>query len=458
MRITKVSVKKLFGIFDHEIPLNQESRITIVHGPNGVGKTVLFRMLDGLFSSRFSVFREIPFERFSVEFCNGSGIEVEQQLPIRQMQLLMPDDHASFTEWSRSSVQIVITHSHSDGTGIQPYSPTYSRAKGRKFLDVVSAIPELERIGSDRWMDEDTGEILSRADIIDTYDLDAALYGIQEPNWLMHINENIHIRFVQAQRLQSPADQAEIRNAFAHGIASVSPAATVERYSEEIARKIRNTIALYGQRSQEIDRSFPTRLMDTRATHQSNPDGLQVKLAELEAKSSELMELGLFERNDAPDIPKLDMTHEDLTNVLSVYVQDIEEKLSAFDEIATQLRLLTSIINERFQHKKLQIDKQKGFVIVATNDQRIPIASLSSGEQHELVLFYQLLFDVEPNSLILIDEPEISLHVTWQECFLEDIERASKSREFDVLIATHSPDIIGDRQDWMVGLGSPEMA
>ena len=38
MRITKVLVKKLFGIFDHEIPLNQDSRITIIHGPNGFGK------------------------------------------------------------------------------------------------------------------------------------------------------------------------------------------------------------------------------------------------------------------------------------------------------------------------------------------------------------------------------------------------------------------------------------
>ena len=30
MRITKISVKGLFGMFDHEIPLNQESRITIM--------------------------------------------------------------------------------------------------------------------------------------------------------------------------------------------------------------------------------------------------------------------------------------------------------------------------------------------------------------------------------------------------------------------------------------------
>ena len=44
-------------MFDHEIPLNQESRITIVHGPNGVGKTVLLKMIDSLFNYEF---RHVP--------------------------------------------------------------------------------------------------------------------------------------------------------------------------------------------------------------------------------------------------------------------------------------------------------------------------------------------------------------------------------------------------------------
>ena len=417
MRITKISVKKLFGVFDHEIPLNQESRITIMHGPNGVGKTVLFRMLDGLFRSRFSVFREIPFERFCVEFDNGSGLSVEQQLPIQQMQLLDPEHPVAYISFDRMGAQIEITHSQMDGTGIRPYSPRYSRAKGRSFLDVVRSIPELERIGSNRWWDAAAGEVLTRDDIVELYDLDAETYSDQKPNWLKHITGEVNIRFVQAQRLQSLPSSTEIRNTFVHGGRSAPYSYTVERHSQEIARTIRNTIALYGQRAQEIDRSFPTRLMDISAVHHLNSDALQKQLGLLEAKSSELMELGLFERKDAPDIPRLDIAQENLTNVLSVYVQDIEEKLSVFDELAKQLRIFTNIVNERFQHKRLVIDKQDGFVIVSANDERIPIASLSSGEQHELVLFYQLLFDVEPNTLILIDEPEISLHVTLARLF-----------------------------------------
>ena len=72
---------------------------------------------------------------------------------------------------------------------------------------------------------------------------------------------------------------------------------------------------------------------------------------------------------------------------------------------------------------------------------------LSSGEQHMLVLFSELLFRVESNSLVMIDEPEISLHVTWQKQFLRDLQQVTELASFDVLIATHSPQIVHDRWD-----------
>jgi predicted ATPase len=37
------------------------------------------------------------------------------------------------------------------------------------------------------------------------------------------------------------------------------------------------------------------------------------------------------------------------------------------------------------------------------------------------VLLHELLFDVAAHSLILIDEPELSLHVSWQEEMMRDL-------------------------------------
>ena len=82
----------------------------------------------------------------------------------------------------------------------------------------------------------------------------------------------------------------------------------------------------------------------------------------------------------------------------------------------------------------------------------IPLNELSSGEQHELVLIYNLLFTVSENTLILIDEPDLSLHVGWQKSIISDIERIQNLRSLTVIMATHSPQIINDRWDLAVDL------
>lgn len=76
MNITNIKIEGLFGLFHHEIPLNQKDRITIIHGPNGFGKTALLRMIDGLFNGRLSVFFAIPFASFVVGLSDGNNLQI----------------------------------------------------------------------------------------------------------------------------------------------------------------------------------------------------------------------------------------------------------------------------------------------------------------------------------------------------------------------------------------------
>jgi len=148
---------------------------------------------------------------------------------------------------------------------------------------------------------------------------------------------------------------------------------------------------------------------------------------------------------------------EDRTKlVLSVYVNDVEQKLSVFGNIASKINLLIEIINGRFLYKKMFVSKDKGIFFKTLEDKEIPLTKLSSGEHHELVLLYELLFRVKEGSLILIDEPEISLHVAWQKKFLPDLQKISKLVSLDVLIATHSPQLINNRWDLTVKLVGPK--
>ena len=124
-----------------------------------------------------------------------------------------------------------------------------------------------------------------------------------------------------------------------------------------------------------------------------------------------------------------------------------------FDDLLEKLELFTSILNERrFTFKSISIDRDKGFYFKTQKGKILELSDLSSGEQHEVVLLYELIFKTKKGLLVLIDEPEISLHITWQKEFLGDLLRIIKIQEFQVLIATHSPSIINDRWDLVYNL------
>ena len=76
MEIKQISVFNLFELFNHVIPLKSQEHVTIIYGPNGYGKTIILKMLNGLFNRDYTLFRTIPFRDFAVEFSDGRTIKV----------------------------------------------------------------------------------------------------------------------------------------------------------------------------------------------------------------------------------------------------------------------------------------------------------------------------------------------------------------------------------------------
>jgi predicted ATP-binding protein involved in virulence len=79
MRIRRISVAKLFGRFDYNIPLNKEG-ITIIHGPNGYGKTTLLRIVHSLLSRDYDLLYNSPFKELRIDFCNGFALSSGKQV------------------------------------------------------------------------------------------------------------------------------------------------------------------------------------------------------------------------------------------------------------------------------------------------------------------------------------------------------------------------------------------
>jgi predicted ATP-binding protein involved in virulence len=307
-----------------------------------------------------------------------------------------------------------------------------------------------------------TGETLSLSEVLERFEgfLPSNLKLREDPEWLDNLKKNIHVRLIESQRLLNFLPSRTSR--FHSGAPSMLP--TVSAYSEELAQLISSKLAEYGTTSQSLDRTFPARVVK----HQPSPDltdeQLRQQLNELEATRSGLIKVGLLDKDENSDFQIQPEAIDDSTkNILSVYVEDVEKKLSVFEEIASKINLLSRIINNKFaySYKEMNFNKEKGFIFKrlynpsSSDLDNLSATDLSSGEQHELVLLYELLFKVQPNSLVLIDEPELSLHVGWQVQFLKDLQEITKLADLDMLMATHSPDIIQDRWDLTVELKGP---
>lgn len=453
MRIKLIAVNGLFGIFDHVIPLNIDERITIIHGPNGFGKTAILRILNNIFNSQYSELRITPFNNFKVDFDDDSSIEITK----------------IYKNYEGTEKTDIILNFYKHDSKKDSFSPKKKTPSDLDSLSNIfdSMIPEIERIDNQKWLYLPTQEIFSLEEVIDRYKdllptkLRQLLHSEEEPDWLEERKNRIPIRLIESQRLLNFAAKPSSRSYPKIPLMF----STVSAYSNELAKLMQDKFKEYGRTSQSLDRTFPLRVVKLQASADVTNEQLRQQLNELEATRSGLIDVGLLDKNDDSEFQIQPQDIDESTkNALSVYVEDVDKKLNVFAETAKKIELLKRIINNKFaySYKEISFNKEKGFIFTTRYDssssgsKTLLPTDLSSGEQHELVLFYELLFKVEPNSLVLIDEPELSLHVGWQIDFLKDLQEITQLAHLNVLMATHSPDIIQDRWDLTVELKGPQ--
>ena len=130
---------------------------------------------------------------------------------------------------------------------------------------------------------------------------------------------------------------------------------------------------------------------------------------------------------------------------MSEIVDIIDEHKSKVDEIFRPINNFLSTVNAFFKdsHKRLELDAVGQLTIKRPDGKECTIEGLSSGERQLLVIFAHAFLNrgVGGNNVFIIDEPELSLHLSWQEKFSETILKISPNSQF--ILATHSPDIVG---------------
>lgn len=118
---------------------------------------------------------------------------------------------------------------------------------------------------------------------------------------------------------------------------------------------------------------------------------------------------------------------------------DLNAKEEGHPELATHFQSYAKAFQVFFgETKSLVWENGELFVKVADTGARHPLMDLSSGEKQALILTAELYRRFRPGSLILIDEPELHFHPSWQTILLTMLERWQKERGGQVIIATQS--------------------
>lgn len=428
-RIERLEIEGLFGRFNYAIDLKVEKGgVKILTAPNGYGKSTILNIIDSFARGKYSYFSQERFDK--INFILSEGVSVSF---VREGEDVFVDGSAGRVRLSRMI-----------------------KNERRRFG--LRRSPYLRRIDSELWRDERTGEVLDEREAFLRYDyydeLNRYVESPKKEGWLDDIIKSLSVFSISTNRLKSDTDWGSRR--IGDGVES---SLRVNEVAKRVKSNIQKEIMRQFEEGRQLEASFPARLIAALSASSESTSVKYVKDAMNRVKEKEARFVGLGlapETGSAGKIPSFDADSLKGAGVivLRTYLDDILNKFKLLDGLAGRLEVFCRSINELLSFKSISTSADKGIVVKISDKEKeeVPLEYLSSGEQHLIVLIGELLFKAEENSLVLIDEPEISFHPEWQEKFLGILENIQRENKFSALISTHSPILIGDRWDSVIEL------
>ena len=239
LRLRRIVVDGLFNIYDHDIRLNLDDRVTLLHGPNGVGKTVVLGMIDALLRGRLGHIKEIPFSRFFLEFHDGSTIELAG----------VDKEVGGDTQYELK----LSSHGKVHLASVDRLVPADQIAAK---IDYLRPHPEVAQT----WIDVRDDEVLDASEVTSRYS-EMLEHGEEDTKWFDLFLEHARAHFIEAQRLVRMDWNTLSRFNYMRPRRRESTMSAVDGCSEHFRKRIADTMVRYGREAQALDQSFPQRLI-----------------------------------------------------------------------------------------------------------------------------------------------------------------------------------------------------
>lgn len=420
-----LEIRGLFNRFDYNIEFGNRD-IQMLTGPNGFGKSTILRCIRAFSDSNLEFFFMLPFQSIRMgnditkqEMCIEKQTDKERELTVRAVTHewhITEGMLKNFRKPQAVSKDLLITDPNDSAVKwLLEYMDGTHGMKNNESSK--SAIYEINRL-----MKDIVGEVF----------------------------------FIEEQRLIQKRQVRKYNKDYTNTGLYYKPEKTREEWESvielipgRIKRDLDDAAGEYASKANSLDATYPQRLFSDSDDVFSEEDYRHQRAA-MDEKLNKLQkyEISQFNRIEA-------QYQEKYGKALKIYFEDFNEKYKAYERLIDKLDMFTEMVNKRLYFDELRIDKDKGCVVVnrENGDIALNLDKLSSGEKETIVLFYKLVFEVREGTLLLVDEPEISLHVAWQRMFAEDMAVIARKRGIRILAATHAPMIINGKWDVQTDLG-----
>lgn len=414
--LEKVTITGFWG--NHSLSINLNKDVNFLIGVNGSGKTTVMNLIAATLNADFQTLDRIQFEKISIQLKEIGGrkkptIEIEKKpvlnSPFSTLKYKIRNKASeSATEYSLSDLEeqyalrgdAYIRQVHEISQRL--YSHTYRNNRGLlEHLDTLLNIKwlSIHRSDASRIIREERGYEST---------VDKKLSDLSN-DFVKYFSSLTKLTEIETEKFQK------------FFFASLLPK------GNEMALSVNSSLDLHQEKTAliEIYEKFKVE------------------------KREYIKSLNEYFKNTAEAFnllsKKKPLESKHIINILSAWrihkvVQQWKELSMNLKKIYEPREIFLNTINGMLQRKHLFLNEKNELIVETISGKRFPLTQLSSGEKQLIIILGEALLQEKASWVYIADEPELSLHVTWQEQLITSLRKINPNAQ--ILFATHSPDIV----------------